>query len=197
MRKKNNFFTDNIPSSCKSILHSLKGTSINRLIRCSWDKFSEFDLDNLYNISKTDFFRLTSGAIVIQLENGVEIGVYSQEDLNSIIIWGERNIDGEISDDYYKNDNVLIENNNTDYTTIRENKLSLQQIQSVEILKVPPKSDKYKELPNEIGLLFQLGNGEELVFSHNLISASDSFSIAYSDELQGYRRNDFMSIDLL
>lgn len=196
MKIRDDFFIEKTPSACKEILQSLKGVSIGKLTRCSWENFSEFDPDKLYDISKEDFFRLTSGGIIIEFDNKLIIGIYSQENLNSLIIWGERNSKGEKADDYYlSDDNYLIENSNSEYTRMRERNLTGQIIQDVQILKTSPKSDKYRELANEVGLLFKLENGEELIFSHNLIPASDSFCITYGNEIPKELRNEFQDIE--
>ena len=178
-------FQENPPSAHKILLSAIVGARIKNIIRCSWDPFSSFDEYKLYNIAKEKFFRFTTGSVVFVLDNGIEIAFSSQEGLNSIVLWCERDAIGTKTEDYYRDDTDLnlIEVSDPQFTTEKERNLLGLRIVSVEVLKMKPPTTKYSGLPNEVGVNLLLEDGKSILLAHNLVQSSDSFAIAYDSEI--------------
>lgn len=199
MSTTKDYFTEAVPSQRKELLQSLIGSTVQNLIRCSWDTFEEFDKDELYGISESDFFRFTSGAIVLILDQQYEIAFSSQEDISSITVWVEKNTFGQTHEEYYATDEdlFLIGASNEQHTTERERNLSDQVLKSISILVQEPKNAKFIGLPNEVGLLFEFQNNEQLLLAHNLVQSSDSFAIAYFDGLSEEVKSSLTAIKIV
>ncbi len=179
-----NLFEEDIATKKIKLLKCLLGKKISNIIRCSWDLFTDYDPEGLYSIKKNDFFRFTSGAVIIEC-GLLEIGFSSLDNLSSITVWLEKDQSGKINKDYFRNDpeNHLIGANDNNYTTFREKRLIGQEIVSIKILKREPLNSKHEGLPNAVGIQFEFDSGESMIFAHNLVEAPDNFCITYKDEI--------------
>ncbi len=164
-------YSEDIPSRRIELLEAVCGYTIAKMIRFSWYPVDEAIEE--YEIDKSDVFSLTAGPLLIYFNSGLVIGVSSNPSLNSVVLWVEKNEIGEAVDDPTELDDELfpIEADN-DWI-----KFAGKTIASFKILRKKIISAKLAELPNEVGLLIEINDGNQFILSHGLHDNSDDFSV--------------------
>ena len=164
-------YPEDIPSRRIDMLEAVCNYTISKLVRFSWCPVDEAIKE--YEIDKSDVFSLTAGPLLIYFNSGLVIGVSSNPSLNSVVLWVEKNESGEAVDDPTELDDELfpVESDN-DWM-----KFIGKTIVSFKILRKKVNSAKLAELPNEVGLLIEMNDGNQFILSHGLHDNSDDFSI--------------------
>lgn len=164
-------YPEDIPSRRSELLEAVCNYKIVKMIRFSWCPADEA-LEE-YEIDKSDVFSLTAGPLLMYLNSGLVIGVSSNPSLNSVVLWVEKNENGETVDKPTELDDELfpVEADN-DWVQFAGKKIALYKI-----LRKKVNSAKLAELPNEICLLIEMNDGNQFILSHGLHDNSDDFSV--------------------
>lgn len=173
-------FPETIPSKLSDVLTNIIGSKLERLTRFSW--YSTEEAISECGISDGDVFSLTAGPVLLFFDTGLALGASSNPELNSIVLWVERNEDGEAVDEPIETDDELfpIEAANQQK---KWSSLLHQEIISFKIIHRASPSAKLKELPGEVGLLIKMSDGNEFILSHGLHDNSDDFSIIKNEQI--------------
>ena len=204
-------YTSDIPSNRSEILDSLKQLKILNLTRYSWERPDRAVLE--YGIEAKEVFSLTAGCLMMSFDSGLVIGYSSQPSINSVIIWVEKNEVGETSEELAEEDNELYAVEATDavYSNNFWARFVGQRISNITILKrsyntsllsnliifkggYRYRSSRYEDLPNEIGLLFEVEDGSRFIASHGLHNDSDDFSVIQQSQIDNEIRNDIQGL---
>ena len=176
---------ENVPSLALDVLDILKKSKILKAVRFSWwppeESKSECD------IQASEVFSYTEGPLLIYLETGEIVGISSDESINSIVVWVERNIEGVIHDENIENDEELypVSSNDTTYSGEPWDALAGNKIENITLIKRHPQNVNYEDLPNEVGLQFTMQNGDEYILCHQLCGKTSNFSICDKNCLEG------------
>lgn len=170
-----NLFNWTILSEKKEELKHIIGCEIVDIVKVSYESFQDYllYLDDICENRYRDifsFFRYHYGSIVFSFNNGMEYSFCIADDLNSIIMSCERDINGNCSKNYYLDDDSVIEMISINYFkefTISCNFLN-QPINAINILTKKDLSSKLECVPSEMGLELILQNGEKIYLHHNL-----------------------------
>ena len=164
-------YPEDIPSRRIELLKAVCDHTIVKMIRFSWCSVDEAIEE--YEIDKSNVFSLTAGPLLMYLNSGLVIGASSNPSLNSVVLWVEKNENGETVDDPTELDDELfpVEADN-DWI-----KFAGKKIASFKILRKKVNSAKLAELPNEVGVLIEMNDGNQFILSHGLHDNSDDFSV--------------------
>jgi hypothetical protein len=164
-------YPEDIPSRRIKLIEAACVYKIEKMVRFSWCPVDEAIKE--YEIDKTDVFSLTAGPLLIYLNSGLVIGVSSNPSLNSVVLWVEKNENGDAVDDPTELDDELfpVEADN-DWI-----KFAGKTIASFKILRKKVDSAKLAELPNEVGVIIEMNDGNHFILSHGLHDNSDDFSV--------------------
>jgi hypothetical protein len=114
------------------------------------------------------------------LESGEIVGVSSDESKNSVVIWLERDIGGNVHEEDIENDDELfpISNDDKKYSKGVWSNVSGKKVKNIVLIKRSPQNVNYEELPNEVGLKITIDSGDELVLTHQLCAKASNFSVS-------------------
>lgn len=183
-----------LPSNVKSLLHSLIGRKLIKMLRCNNDSIEY--LIKTFELEPRDFFSLCLGPILLYFEDGLIFGGSSDPSRNSVLVWVEKNEIGQTTQWLQEEDKNLIPFHAKDFT--HWSVFLNQKIKSVSILKEIEKENlKKMELPNERGVLLNFDNGLSLIISHGLNDNSDSTTIISLEEINSYFKGKLNYIDIL
>lgn len=177
-------FKEDIPSQKLHILSRIKGCKLLKLVRYSTLTYKESE--KVYEIPNSLLFRFTSGPLLMVLESGLKIGFASLPEKVSVTLWVEETEAGEKSTELsIMEDDEFIEIDSCDSKYSQESicKLRDKRINEVKIIKRQPKSHKLASYPCESGIVFDFGEGLELILSHGLHEYSDDFAIIYREDI--------------
>jgi len=179
-----NLSGENIPSLSVDIMSILKKSAIKNAVRYSWwpPKESTDECD----IQDSDVFSYTEGPLLVYMESGEVVGFSSDESKNSIVVWLEKDADGNIHEEDIENDNELfpISYNEKSYSGGVWNTIAGRRIVKVTLIKRSPQTVKYEDLPNEVGVLLTIENGSEFYLCHQLCGKSTNFSATDKNGLE-------------
>jgi len=167
-----------IPSRHLEILRSLIGVGITDVTRYSWCPPEQAGYE--YGVSSRDVFSLTAGPVAFTFDSGLILGVASDPSLNSVLLWVEKSAEGQLTrHEPLSTDEELYPVSATDSTFASDfwRQLIGAKVNAVSILLRAPESARLAELPNEVGLCFDLGSGIKVVAAHGLHDDSDDFAI--------------------
>ncbi|RRD90348.1 hypothetical protein [Conchiformibius steedae] len=183
-----------LPSNVKSLLHSLIGRKLIKMLRCNNDSIEY--LIKTFELEPRDFFSLCLGPILLYFEDGLIFGGSSDPSRNSVLVWVEKNEIGQTTQWLQEEDKNLIPFDAKDFT--HWSVFLNQKIKSVSILKEIEKENlKKMELANERGVLLNFENGLSLIISHGLNDNSDSTTIISLEEINSYFKGKLNYIDIL
>ena len=170
---------ENVPSDLQELLKIIPGSRLEHLVRYSWFPLEEAVSD--YNIREEDIFSLTAGPVAIHFESGLVIGASSNPGKNSVVLWVEKNELGEMVDNPLDKDHELFpfdakEGSNMVFALGK-------RIAAVRVLHRKSSNVIMQELPSEVGLVFDIVSGEQIVLSHGLHNNSDDFSVITPDQI--------------
>jgi hypothetical protein len=169
---------ENVPTSAQEVLDILKKSPILKAVRFSWwpaeDSAEECDIED------SEVFSFTEGPLLVYLGSGEIVGVSSDESKNSIVIWLERDIGGNVHEEDIENDDELfpISNDDKKYSKGVWNNVSGKKVKNIVLIKRSPQNVNYEELPNEVGLKITMDSGDELVLTHQLCAKVSNFSVS-------------------
>jgi hypothetical protein len=169
---------ENVPTSAQEVLDILKKSPILKAVRFSWwpaeDSAEECDIED------SEVFSFTEGPLLVYLGSGEIVGVSSDESKNSIVIWLERDIGGNVHEEDIENDDELfpISNDDKKYSKGVWNNVSGKKVKNIVLIKRSPQNVNYEELPNEVGLIITMDSGDELVLTHQLCAKVSNFSVS-------------------
>jgi hypothetical protein len=168
---------ENVPTSAQEVLDILKKSPILKAVRFSWwpaeDSAEECDIED------SEVFSFTEGPLLVYLESGEIVGVSSDESKNSVVIWLERDIGGNVHEEDIENDDELfpISNDDKKYSKGVWSNVSGKKVKNIVLIKRSPQNVNYEELPNEVGLKITIDGGDELVLTHQLCAKASNFSV--------------------
>jgi hypothetical protein len=169
---------ENVPTSAQEVLDILKKSPILKAVRFSWwpaeDSAEECDIED------SEVFSFTEGPLLVYLESGEIVGVSSDESKNSVVIWLERDIGGNVHEEDIENDDELfpISNDDKKYSKGVWGNVSGKKVKNIVLIKRSPQNLNYEELPNEVGLKITIDGGDELVLTHQLCAKASNFSVS-------------------
>ncbi len=177
------FTKPNYPTVLKNNLMRLVGKKLKTMIRYSWWPANESVVECA--IKNEEVFSLTAGPLTLTFEDETTIGIGSDPSLNSIILWQENSIGGEICQDApLASDPELyaIFSNDKKYAERDWDKFIGCELQSFSILKRKEMTLKQSYLPSEIGLILSFSSGE-FVLSHGIYATGDDFSVILAEKI--------------
>ncbi|NME72940.1 hypothetical protein [Flammeovirga aprica] len=148
-------------SENQTLFAQLVGDKIKNLIRCSLNKTDLGD----------ENFLKVEGALLIELESNIIIGLNGQDELNSIVVWLERSDKEEVNEDFYLFDDEIYP-----YTLSQSNESFIDLILNKRVVfidliyqQIFPNS-RFVELPNEVGIIIGIEGGIFLTVTHYLFN---------------------------
>ncbi len=168
---------EKVPSLALDILDILTKAKIMKAVRFSWwppeESASECDIQG------PEVFSFTEGPLLLYLETGEIVGISSDDSINSIVVWLERDINGNLHDEYIENDEELfpISSDDVKYNGSSWNSIVGNKIEKIKLIKREPQNINYKELPNEVGLQLIMENKDEYVLGHQLCGKVSNYSV--------------------
>lgn len=182
-------FTYSIPSEKR--IHQLVGTKMIDLIKYSYEDFLEYT-DYLEEVGIAgyrdwlSFFKYGYGGLLIVFDNGVEYSFGSAEDINSIVMCGQRNAEGTYRQGYIMNDADIKEAiSASEMNDVHFNEITNRKIVMINVLTPIMQTSKQQGLPSEVGIEFVLENEKKLILSHNLTADSFVFSVLTDNDVLG------------
>lgn len=169
---------ENVPTSAQEVLEILKKSPIFKAVRFSWwpaeDSADECDIED------SEVFSFTEGPLLVYLESGEIVGVSSDESKNSVVIWLERDMAGNVHEEDVENDDELfpVSNDDKKYSKGVWSNVSGKKVKNIVLIKRSPQNVNYEELPNEVGLIITMDSGDELVLTHQLCAKASNFSVS-------------------
>lgn len=173
-------YSEGIPSERTNLIDHLAGQELKRLVRYSWLPADEA-VDE-YEIAKDQVFSLTTGPLLMYFSSGLTVGFSSDPSKNSIVLWVEKNEDGESIEELSENDEELFPIDAKTQPLYWECFLS-KRISSLRIIRRKASTAKLAELANEVGLNVIFEDGSELLLSHGLHDNSDDFSVIRKEQI--------------
>ena len=176
-------YDEDIPSNLKDLLTGLVERKLVNMTK--FNDVSEQDLINDYYMEPDEFFPQALGPILFYFEDGLVIGGGSIPSNNTIVMWVEKNEDGEHCEWLQEMSEKAIPFYAKDFDEwqIYLNKV----VKSVTIIKEIPDSDSRKlDLPNERGVLIEFENGISFIMAHGLHDCSDSESLIKLKDINPY-----------
>lgn len=167
-----------VPSKCIPLLRSFLGCRIVSAVRYSWWPAEESAQE--CGINEGDVFSLTAGAAAIGLDSGVVLGIGSEPSVASVIIWLEKNSDGDVlRNEPLDRDSDLYPISAQDHVFSNEFWRGVigEGISSISIFRRNPKNILFADLPNEVALCFELSSGVRFFAAHGLHDDSDDFVV--------------------
>jgi hypothetical protein len=172
-----------IVSEAVEVIGTLKRATILKMVRFSWWSPKESSVE--CDIQDSEVFSYTEGPLLIYLEGGEVIGFGSDESKNSIVLWFERDSEGNVHDGNIENDEELfaVDFNDQCYSDPKWNLYNGKKIESMKLIKRAPMNVKYEELPNEVALQITVQGGGAFVVCHQLCGKNTNFAIIDSDNI--------------
>lgn len=171
-----------VPSKASEFLRGFKGRKVTQLVRYSWWPAEAVGAQS--GISDELVFSLTAGPLAVYFDNGAILGVASDSELNSIIVWDEaarRASDDSRSLD--KDDELFPISESGKFSGSRWRNFVGLSLSGFAILKRVAMNAKQRERPSEVGLCFKFENDANFVASHGLCDGSDDFSVLEQSQL--------------
>ncbi|MGB4774921.1 MAG: hypothetical protein WBP45_07115 [Daejeonella sp.] len=172
-----------IPSKKENELKRLIGHKILSMVKTSYETFQEHlnYLDEVGEIDYRDrlsFFKYSYGGLLIFFDNDTEYYFGSAEDLNSVIMGCQKNINGKYNENYILDDkDVLDKTSVSDFFDNDFKKILNQKIRLINILTTNNLNGKEQCVPSEKGIEFIFENNKKLILSHNLTENSFVFAV--------------------
>ncbi len=166
-----------------SLLNSLKGKIITKMIRYCWCAPQE--LVTTFDVKPSEVFSLDEGAILIHLDSGAQIAFHSEQSKNSVVVWIEKNKNGFTSNEPMEKDLDFypIDALDLNYSNEQWGKIIGKKIVDMQIIKRTPENSKYEELPNEVALLVIMETKDKFLLAHGLHNNSGDFAIITVDQI--------------
>ena len=183
-------YSEDTPSKRIEIINHLVNLHLEKLVRYSWSAVEEVIEED--GISESEVFSLTAGPVLMYFNTGLVIGVGSNPSKNSVVLWVEKNELGQSIKEPIETDEDFFSIDAKDSTNDFWMSIPEQKITAITILKVPAKNAKFKELPNEIGLLVTMNDDKQFILSHGLHDDSDDFSIIEKNQVDDSLLHDIM-----
>jgi hypothetical protein len=176
-----------ILSSQLNLLKELKNSKVKNLVRYSWNPPEEVkkELEDRFHISASSVFRRTAGSLLITLESGIILGFAYNPSQASVTAWIEQTEDGvkRIKNSTIDDDDLYpIDASDAIYSEKIIKGMVGSTVKSVSILKRED-PDWSREVPGEVGLVFNFEDGSEFIASLNLSENIDDFAIIFRDEI--------------
>lgn len=176
-------YDNDIPSNLRDLLISLIGRRLVNIIK--FNDVPEKELVENYYMEPHEFFPLALGPTLFYFEDGLVIGGISVPSKNTVLMWVEKNEEGEHTEWLQEKDERAIPFYAKDYDDWKG--YLNQVVKSVTILKeIPDSSSRKLDLPNERGVLLEFENGLNLIMSHGLHDDSDSESLTKLEDIDPY-----------
>lgn len=184
---------DKLPSRNLDLLRHALGRRIVRMTRYGDWRPEDVNerLADSPNIDPAEVFEDCLGPLVVEIDNGLVLGVASEESLASMLIWPERNPYGPEapSTPPLAQDPDLHPIDAADPTYSRPIWATFvgQRIIGIEILLRDHRDVMYEGLPCEAAVVFQFESGAELLVSQELKDDSGNSEIILRDEIKADR----------
>ncbi|MEJ2612753.1 MAG: hypothetical protein P8179_22510 [Candidatus Thiodiazotropha sp.] len=173
-------YGEGIPFERKNLVSQLVGQELKSLVRYSW--LPEDEVINEYGIGRNEVFSLTSGPLLMYFASGLAVGFSSDPSKNSIVLWVEKNENGESIDEPTEDDEELFSIDAKEQSLFWNDFLN-KKISATHVVHRKPSSAKMAELANEVGLIIAFEDGSELILSHGLHDNSDDFSVISREQI--------------
>lgn len=177
-------FVKDIPARHKTLLRQLVGAKIQRFTRYLYDKPAAVPV--LYGIPPHRVFSYFSAPVVLQVADGLAMGVDVDTREASLVVWVLRTQDGRINPTAsLLPDPTLfpIECTDPDYSTTQIAALIGGVIDSVAVLECEPKNLTHALRARQVGIVLGLRDGRSCILSCGLHNGSDDFSILFREDL--------------
>lgn len=184
-----------IPSRRLEFLHELLGRRIKELTRYSW--WAPEEAMRECSLVAPQVFGRTAGPLLLTFDTGIELGVANDPSLGSVVIWIERDEAGRtVVEDPLSSDTDLfpIRAEDAQYASSNWREVLGEKIRGIEILVRRAPSIRMANLPNEVGLSFELEDERTIVAVHGLRNDSDDFAVVKLDELPLAQRRELFAI---
>ncbi len=177
-------YKEDIPSQRIELLNNLPGLTLVKLVRYSWWNGEE-TISEL-GINSNEVFSFCGGPILCYFNTGLVIGASSDSSRSSILLWVEKNEQGALSEDSFEEDAEYVPINSEDnlYSDEKWKQVVGNKIKEIKILKREPKTIKYANLDNEVGLLITMENDIKFILSHGLHDDSGDFSVIFENQIK-------------
>ena len=175
-------YDTDIPSNLTDLLKSLIGRRLVNMVK--FNDVPEQELIEEYYMEPEEFFCCSLGPFLFYFEDGLVVGGSSNPSRNTVLMWVEKNENGEHREWLQEEDKRAVPFYAKDFD---DWKIYLNQVvKSVTIIKELPyissnRSSRYFDLPNERGVLIEFENGTGLIMSHGLNDDSDDTTLAKPD----------------
>ncbi len=166
-------YSEGIPSERINLIRHLEGQKLTRLVRYSW--LPEDVAIDEYGIKKNQIFSLTAGPLLMFFSSGLTVGFGSVPSKNSVILWVEKDEEGKTIENPIESDTELYPIDANEHSCWKS--FLGKKVSAVKIIRQKPKSAKYTDLANEVGLTVIFEDGSEFIISHGLHDDSDDFSV--------------------
>ncbi|MEW8693491.1 MAG: hypothetical protein AB2535_20850 [Candidatus Thiodiazotropha endolucinida] len=173
-------YGEGIPSERANLVSQLVGQELNGLVRYSW--LPEDEAVDEYGIDRDEVFSLTSGPLLMCFASGLAVGFSSDPSKNSIVLWVEKNENGESIDELAEDDEELFSIDAKEQRLYWSDFLN-KKISATQVVHRKAGSAKMAELTNEVGLIIVFEDGSEFVLSHGLHDNSDDFSVISREQI--------------
>lgn len=171
------------PSARKDLLKEIIDKRITKLIRYSW--WPAEDAMSECHISQSEVFALTAGPLVICFENGLVLGVASDPELNSVIVWDEISMAEAFPNTKLEGDEELfpiLATNEASAAPFWQGLVGSKVIR-LSILKKKSMTLLQSYRPSEVGLCFYFEGGDRFFASHGLANQPDDFAVLESSQV--------------
>lgn len=170
-------FAEAPPSSSRELLRSIIGSKLSNIVRYSW--WPADAVARECSISNENAFSLTAGPLFMAMDCGIELGVASNPELNSIVAWDEKYLSAVEPKRAMKAADDLFPILATDFVYAGGywNDLIGGTLQGICFLKRKEMSLVEAARPSEVGLIFYFDNGRRVIASHGMCDGSDVFSV--------------------
>src|SRR5665213_1157152 len=159
-------FEEDVPSNKKELLAKLVGATVAELVRYSWWPAAESAKE--CNIPNGSVFSLTAGPLLLTLQSGLAVSVFSIPQLISVVVTVERDESGRIVDDNpVTGDDELYPVSATDsvYSSDDFGRFVGKRIASIHLLQRAAEEPGWSYRPREVGVVLAFDGGGELILA--------------------------------
>lgn len=179
-------FSANPPSTSRELLRSLIGSRLSNMVRYSW--WPADVVSKECSISNEQAFPLTAGPLLMIMDCGVELGVASSPELNSITVWDEKYLSAIDPHSAMRSADDLFPILATDFVYAGSywNDLVGSTLRDICFLKRRDMSLGEKARVSEVGLVFYFDGDRCVIASHGMRDGSDVFSVLSGKEFTNF-----------
>ncbi|MCO7552698.1 hypothetical protein [Metapseudomonas otitidis] len=176
---------ESVPSLAQEVLRLIMGAPIRKVARFSWWSPEESAIE--CNLEDSEVFSYTEGPLLIYLESGEVVGMSSDEAKNSVVVWLEQDVNGNLHEESLESNDEFfpVANDDGRFCGGIWRDVSGKKVVEIFVVKCKARNVMYGDLPNEVGLRMILEDGGELFVCHKLFDRVSNFSVSEFSALEG------------